>query len=560
MNEKYNRNYVLQLPCDGILMNVIHKYAYGKDKINYVEGVNFPKTADGEVDRERIKKETEEYLSAFVSETSIGRIFFNVSYTRAATPSNCMDTFAYNVDMGRDGEIKSGKKMFLPLETKGYPGFRMFAYTIRENIDMIGYGIDYANRIGREPWVSIRMNDHHAPDNPTVNAHYRIEYASEWGINGKPKKMDYLVPAVRKVQLNYIKELCENYAICGVELDLLRSDPYMGRVDDDAREVFNGFIRSVKAEIDWIAERKKREIKLAVRVFATPEINLKFGLDVAQWVADGAVDLVTVSNFFQPVSFDLPLKEWRKIIAEKNVKNQNYTLLGGLDWGVMSSPLYHLVMNGAYTRGFVSAVYGNGGDGVYLFNNFNMEGHFATGYKITNRKLTVYNNFKERKAASESLAVAESGLRRYAYSYFTTDEDVWNILPVTLQSGEKYAFDMQTGTAPKMGYFMAVLPVSDEQPTFEAYLNGKRMKQIADMPRHEELPYMPIKETSCNEVNHITQIGKRVLQFLAERAEDVHDGRNVVEIKNTGDSPQTIVWFEIFADGRANANSMNYDE
>ena len=289
MNRSYNPDYVLQLPCDGIIMNVIYKYAFGRDKINYVEGIDFPKTADGKIDKQKIKHETEEYLEKFVSGTSIGRVFFNVSYTRAATPSKCMDTFAYNVDMGADGEVKSVQITYIPLETKGYPGFRMFDYTLRENIDLIGYGIDYVNANGREAWVSIRMNDHHAPDNAAVNAHYRIDYAAEWGINGKPNKMDYLVPAVRKVQRNYIKELCENYDISGVELDLLRSDPYMSRTDREATDIFSAFIRSVKEEINKIAAKKKKKIGLAVRVFATPEINLKFGLDVAQWVSEGLI-------------------------------------------------------------------------------------------------------------------------------------------------------------------------------------------------------------------------------------------------------------------------------
>ena len=259
MNRSYNPDYVLQLPCDGIIMNVIYKYAFGRDKINYVEGIDFPKTADGKIDKQKIKHETEEYLEKFVSGTSIGRVFFNVSYTRAATPSKCMDTFAYNVDMGADGEVKSVQITYIPLETKGYPGFRMFDYTLRENIDLIGYGIDYVNANGREAWVSIRMNDHHAPDNAAVNAHYRIDYAAEWGINGKPNKMDYLVPAVRKVQLNYIKELCENYDISGVELDLLRSDPYMSRTDREATDIFSAFIRSVKEEINKIAAKKKKK-------------------------------------------------------------------------------------------------------------------------------------------------------------------------------------------------------------------------------------------------------------------------------------------------------------
>ena len=560
MNRSYNPDYVLQLPCDGIIMNVIYKYAFGRDKINYVEGIDFPKTADGKIDKQKIKRETEEYLEKFVSGTSIGRVFFNVSYTRAATPSKCMDTFAYNVDMGADGKVKSVQITYIPLETKGYPGFRMFDYTLRENIDLIGYGIDYVNANGREAWVSIRMNDHHAPDNAAVNAHYRIDYAAEWGINGKPNKMDYLVPAVRKVQLNYIKELCENYDISGVELDLLRSDPYMSRTDREATDIFSAFIRSVKEEINKIAAKKKKKIGLAVRVFATPEINLKFGLDVAQWVSEGLIDIVTTANFFQPVSFDLPMDHWRAAIAAKNVNNHRYTLLGGLDWGVMSSPLYHLAMNGAYTRGFVSSVYGNGGDGVYLFNTFNTEGHFATGYRVTENGVEEYNNFEERKNASESLAVAESALRRYVFSYFTTDEDVWNILPVTLKCGEKYAFDMQTGGAPKQGYFMAVVPVADENVSIEAYLNGKPMRQISDMRRNAALPYFPMKENGCNEVNHITQIGRRVLQFIAADLRDVNNGRNLIEINNMGETNLTLVWFEIFSDGRKNADPTKYDD
>ena len=560
MNKKANKNYILQLPCDGIAMNVLPKYAKGRDIINYVEDVDFPKNSDGAIDKEKIRNETEYYLSRFLSGTSIGRVFFNVSYTRAATPSKCYDTFAYNVDMDINGEIRSNKKEYLPLEARGYPGFRYFSYTLRAGIDLIGYGIDYANRIGIEPWVSIRMNDHHAPDNPVINAHYRIQYASKWGIGGKANKMDYLVPEVRKVQLNYIKELCEDYNIAGIELDLLRTNPYMSRVDEDSILCFNTFVKQVKNEIKKIATKKGCNIKLAVRVFATPEINIKMGLDVAAWVAEGYIDILTVSNFFQPVSFDLPIKEWKEIIRKKNRKDYPYVILGGLDWGVMSSPLYHLTMNEAYTRGFVSSVFGNEGDGIYLFNTFNLEGHFATGYKIKeDGDVIEYNNFEARKAASDSLSVAESSLRRYTFSYFTTDTDVWNILPVVLNSGEEFIFDMQTGTASESGYYMAVIPVDSEDAWLELYLNGVKMRQIADMRRSPLLPYIPPKENQCNEVNHITQIGKRVLQFVSSGFSEIKDGRNQIVVKNVGKEKQKLVWFEIFFDGRKNADPLNYD-
>lgn len=552
-----NVNNVIQMPCDGLAYNSIGEYAVEESGTN-LSSLTFPTVEEtGEIDMEQIRTNVEEYLANYLEDTQVGRVFFNVNYTRSAVPSDVFDTFAYDVGMQEDGTVAEGTEKTLIEKPTQFKDVQYFWYALQENIDLIGMGIDYVNANDVEAWASFRMNDHHYPSDTLINASFRYNYASTWGVNGSSAYMDYTVEAVQSCYLNYIKEVVTNYdELDGIELDFLRTAPYMSNENKESMQILNDFVKRIKTEINEI----RPNMKVAVRVYATEELNLGYGLDVAQWVADGSVDVVTVANFYMPTSFDLPIEAWRESIDARNTEKYDYVILAGLDWGVKSHPYYYLAMTPAHTRGFVSAAYANGADGTYLFNMFYLDGYFATEYKISeDGVLTSENIFKERMLASDSLESAESGLRRYTYGYLSTFSDYWSTIPRKLAGYSSTAFKMQTGTAPEEGYYMVTIGVDEAYTGYDANnlivtLNGKPLKQIGDMPRSSDMPV--VSTSSEYQAKHLTQVAQRFVQFVVTDLNEVQDGYNVINVINKSGKTQNILWVEVFVDGTDGATPV----
>ena len=548
-----NQNYVLQMPSDGLALNTMRQYAT-KDSSGNITALNLP-------DTETLKNNVHEYLDNYLIGTSVGRLFFNVNYTRSMVPSATFDTAAYDVGITVDGTIDSSNYKNID-RPSAFADVQYYWYTLNQGIDVIGYGIDYANTFGVEAWASVRMNDHHYPTDPGINASFRYAYASTWGVNGSSMFMDYTVPAVQTCYLNYIKELATNYDIYGVELDFLRTAPYMSTVDAENIQILNDFVKRVREEVSAIGKAKTtpRDIKVAVRVYAQEKTNLDYGMDVAQWVADGSVQVVTVANYYQPTSFDLPIKEWRESIDGKNIIKHDYAILGGLDWAIKGNPYLYMVMTPAHTRGFTSAAYANGADGIYLFNMFYIDGVYATEYTVNSGgAITTKNIFNERMMASDSLKSAESGLRRYTFSYFSTYFDYDASTPRVLNAHNTTAFKMQTGTAPETGYYMVTLGLDGAYDGYDenlltVTLNGKTLTQIGDMPRSSSLNY--IDTTTERGMSHITQSAHRFVQFVVSDLSIVKDGHNVINVINRSGKQQKIRWVEVFVDGTDGAKPV----
>lgn len=551
-----NVNNVLQMPCDGLAYNTLDQYTVAESGSN-LSDLTFP-TVDGtdEIDTSQIRKNVEDYLANYLSDTQVGRVLFNVNYTRSAVPSEVFDTFAYDVGVQSDGTVAANAEKTPIAKPTQFKDVQYYWYALKNDIDLIGMGIDYVNAQDVESWASFRMNDHHYPSDTTINASFRYNYASTWGVNGSSAYMDFTVEEVQTCYLNYIKEVVTNYELDGIDLDFLRTAPYMSDVNEKNMQTINEFMKRIKKEITEI----RPNMKVAVRVYATEELNLGYGLDVAQWVADGSVDVVTVANFYMPTSFDLPIKEWRASIDKRNVEKNDYVILAGLDWGVKSHPYYYIAMTSAHTRGFVSAAYANGADGTYLFNMFYLDGYFATEYKISeDGALTSENIFKERMLASDSLESAESGLRRYTYGYLSTYSDYWSTIPRKLSGYSSTSFEVQTGTAPEEGYYMVAIGLDDayagyNENNLTVYLNGKALEQIGDMPRSADLPAKDV--TNELQAKHLTQVAPRFVQFKVTDLDDIKDGHNMIQVTNKSGLTQNIMWVEVFVDSTEGAKPL----
>jgi hypothetical protein len=184
-----------------------------------------------------------------------------------------------------------------------------------------------------------------------------------------------------------------------------------------------------------LSDRYKKD--LAVRILATEEENLSWGLDACMWIADGSVDVITIENFYIPTNYELPVCAWRESIKKKNADHHSYRLLCGSDWGVSCMDRYNIAMTPALVRGFTSECLHNGADGVYLFNFFEENGGNSFEYVAdSNGNAYLKNCFLERmKAAREPDLLP----RRCVHIGRSNGR-----YPITLGAEECYTFSSQT--------------------------------------------------------------------------------------------------------------------
>ena len=493
------------------------------------------------------------YVARYLEGTNVGRMMYNVSYRRSVVDSDTVDSMLYNVARDADGFLirdASGKtkKTLSPEPTA--PMLKLYRTMMEREIDIFAMAVAETHTYEAEAWFSIRMNDHHYTDDPGFNTSFSYDTPEVSGIGGLRRSMDFTKPAVQAYYKEYVRELCEKYDIDGIELDFLRSCPIMSTVNDENRENLNEYIASLRAVIDEVAKEKGKTIGLSVRVYSEEKQNLDYGIDVAQWIADGSVEQVTVSGWYVPTYYNIPIEEWRESIDARNVQGYDYTLLAGTDWGVRcdSRPYvgYLMWITLEQFKGFVSASYAKGADGIYLFNHFLPDNdHGGTtyyvdraGYKTREFVMT------EKLLAADSQAKAEEGTRVYVHTCRDSENTLY---PISIGK-TSYKFTINTGTAPENEYIVRVGIDACEgyrDDLLSVKVNGFRTEQTFDVTAEGGFKWS--KSDAAEPVaQHVSETCARVLQFSLADIDMLEDGENTIEIlsKNTG-FPQSIKWLEI---------------
>jgi len=111
---------------------------------------------------------------------------------------------------------------------------------------------------------------------------------------------------VRDMMARAVAEVLENYDVDGIELDFLRQICYFREtrlyqpVTDLHRRQMTDLVRRIRRSVLEAGRRKKKPILLTARVLQTLDLNLRFGLDVEEWVNKGYMDFLTISAGFDP--------------------------------------------------------------------------------------------------------------------------------------------------------------------------------------------------------------------------------------------------------------------
>ena len=174
---------------------------------------------------------------------------------------------------------------------------------IDQGADCLQVMVDFARKNGKEIFWSMRMNDTHdaeyRPNKPYVlYPPLKLEHP-EWLVGepikrtpyGRWSSVDYARPEIRDLAFRYIKEVCENYDVDGVELDYFRHLCYF-------KAVANGGAAG-QAECDMMTDLIRRVAHM------TEEVGLKRGRPILVSVIAGPDGLAASGHPVGPVQAEV---------------------------------------------------------------------------------------------------------------------------------------------------------------------------------------------------------------------------------------------------------------
>ena len=177
----------------------------------------------------------------------MGDILFNIFCQSSLTPSRVFTTklekYYQTVENGIPVDYSDNKYLRASKISQEDHG-----------VCITGVWIEHCKKIGINPWLSFRMNDHHCWQDDTSSLRSDFYYEAKrngWLLGEKYRSsqndFDYGVPEVREKMLAYIKEQLTTFDVFGIELDFMRVPKCVKFYDDPhACDHLNEFLARTK--------------------------------------------------------------------------------------------------------------------------------------------------------------------------------------------------------------------------------------------------------------------------------------------------------------------------
>ena len=183
--------------------------------------------------------------------------------------------------------------------------------------DMISVFVEQCRKNGLAPFLSFRMNDGHFletwdDEKPSTSGYhclskFYVEHAPEYCIGDKfeggldawdSRVQNWAIDEVRQYKLSFIKEICDNYDLDGLELDFMRHASYF-KLDETTslqrKNIMQDVIKTVRGYLD--KNSNGRHKYLCVRIPAFIGDHDRLGIDVGLW-AQAGVDMFNLSSHY----------------------------------------------------------------------------------------------------------------------------------------------------------------------------------------------------------------------------------------------------------------------
>jgi hypothetical protein len=475
--------------------------------------------------RDEIDQRIGAWVRTYTDDSAIGVMVLNTNYSVSYVESDVWDTAWRR----KDGTPVS----FDELDAIGHWS-RYAVWAHDRGIDPFAIAMRHTREQGADVWFSVRMNDYHyLKYEPTSASLWRQH--PEFRINDEAT-FDYSHPEVREYYKAYIVELCTRYDIKGIELDMLRGPLFFkDPITPEKTAILTDFLKEIRAAVDEVGRAKGTRFRISARTYPHPEAALAQGWDSVQWVADGSVDVLTLSNFFIPTSYEAPVGEWERLIAERGVERNRYAINVASDFCVFCVPwndpdVRYIKSNTETLKGFAAYAFASGADGIYGFNLNHRDyvHHLDTGLDAD------FRQFSTRDAA-------EAGTR----SHILTFDELLPAggpahLPIDLAAAQSVTLRLDTAGKPAVGgRYAVVIGTRDASARVSVAVNGVACAEGTPFsgPDHTEgLTNPPL-------VTELSEVARCVQRFELPDATVALDGVN--EFVVTAREAARLMWFSV---------------
>ena len=255
-----------------------------------------------------------------------------------------------------------------------------FAYDLKEieGRDSLEIMVDFCHAQGWECFWSMRMNDTHDSADETLLCRWKREHP-EYLMAKQGDKLpygarrwsavNYGLPEVREKVFRILEDVATRYEVDGLELDFFRHPVYFQPqmtgepVTQEHCDMMTGLLQRVRQMTEAVALERDRPMLIAVRAPDSLGFAKALGLDLAQWLEEGLIDIVTGGGYFH-------LEPWENLVAlGKQYDVPVYACLSGsrvVDPSYPEKPGSPAVWRGEALRAWEAGV-----SGIYTFNRFN---------------------------------------------------------------------------------------------------------------------------------------------------------------------------------------------
>ncbi len=246
------------------------------------------------------------------------------------------------------------------------------AYT-EYGVDGVQIFIDEVRRLGKRPWITLRVNDVHFPYDETSFLHSDMFYeevkaghniGEHYGYYGNAFDFKKSV-RYREALLGFIGEILDTYDVFGIEMDFMREIycfDYLGD-SEGIHDIILDFMREVKRMAKKAEERVGHDYKISIRTCRDPEDAYTFGFDIKKMADEGLIDIVVPSPRWSPTDSGIPIRKWKALLGD------SVGIIGGIE----SHNFKQTYNTWENAKAYAAAFYAQGADGIYFNNheNFN---------------------------------------------------------------------------------------------------------------------------------------------------------------------------------------------
>ncbi len=452
---------------------------------------------------------SKEMLYPFVDmykDTAVTDVLFCIFSQYSATDTELWFTYAdkylQTVDNGEEVDYKEYYKGIYKIN-KEY------------GTDPYDVWIKRCKKIGKKPWLSVRMNDCHVQSWLKSEFFYKAKengwlLGKKYGYFGEC--LNYKISEVRKMMLDYIDEQINRYDADGIELDFMREIYCFDYIDDNLNEcieIMNDFIRKIKSIVSNAEKKYGHKIKIAIRLNRDIDQALAFGFDARTWAKEGLVDVIVPSPRWSNCDSGIPIETWKKEL-------DGVEILGCLETLISSGTSGIARMTAETARGLSASFLSAGADAIYLYNYFG-EGGTPRDAEVQKTCATIeeiYNHRTRCVVIGQEKATCPNGYER------------WMPLPLEMAIGDSKSLSIRTGKIPENKKVKLILGFDEGAPhELKILLNGENITGFNECEIEEpknvisenaKCYSVPIKTGKQNEqkIQFVAQNGNAIISWV----------------------------------------------